>query len=144
MLYPSFSDFMTAAIKRAEPSIGANRTLPMKLTTIVLGIIEKGWWAFTATANLLKLGIFAFLAALTVFFISGAGIIVIAILAVAGFAARDGMKYLYENKWFSLAILKVGNEVKSEYESSKYDDAAVSRLLERTAERLIEECKKTY
>lgn len=141
MLYPSFSDFMTAAIKRAEPSIGANRTLPMKLTTIVYGLIEKGWGVFSSTATLLKLGIVAFIAALAAFLISGVGLIVIAVLAIAGFAAREGMKYLYDNKWFSLAILKVGNRVKGEYESSKYDDNAVSLLLERTANLLIEECK---
>lgn len=141
MLYPTFSEFMMAAVNRAEPTISKHKTLPMKLTTIVLGIIEKGWGVFTATANLLKLGIVAFLAALAVFLVSGVGLVVIAILAVAGFAAREGMKYLYDNKWFSLAILKVGNEVKAEYESSRYDDDAVSRLLERTADRLIEECK---
>ena len=141
MLYPSFSDFMTAAIKRAEPSIGANRTLPMKLTTIVYGLIEKGWGVFSSTATLLKLGIVAFVAALAAFLISGVGIIVVAILALAGFAAYEGMKYLYDNRWFSLAILKVGKKVKSEYESSKYDDNAVSLLLERTAKLLVEECK---
>lgn len=141
MLYPSFSDFMAAAIRRAEPTIGAHRALPMTLITIVYGLIEKGWNVFTSTASLLKLGIVAFFAALAAFVVSGIGIIVVAVLALAGFAAYEGMKYLYKYKWFSLAILKVGNEVKAEYESSKYDDAAVTRLMERTANRLIEECK---
>lgn len=40
MLYPSFSDFMTAAIRRAEPTIGAHRALPMTLITIGKIIIK--------------------------------------------------------------------------------------------------------
>ena len=141
MLYSSFSDFMIEVIKRAEPSIGAQRALQMKLTTIVYGLIEKGWGVFTSTATLLKLGAFAFVAALAAFIVSGVGIIVVAVLAIVGFGAYEGMKYLYANKWYPLAILKVGNEVKPEFESSKFDDVAMSRLLEKTAEMLINECK---
>lgn len=141
MLYSNFSDFMTAAIKRAEPLIGSQRALQMKLTTIVYGLIEKGWGVFTSTATLLKLGAIAFVAALAAFIVSGVGIIVVAILAIAGFGAYEGMKYLYANKWYPLAILKVGNKVKPEFETSKYDDYAMSRLLEKATEMLINECK---
>lgn len=38
-------------------------------------------------------------------------------------------------------ILRVGNEVEVEYLSSKHDDATISRLLERTADKLRKECR---
>lgn len=141
MLYSTFSEFMLEAIRRAESSIGSYRALPMKLTTIVYSLIERDWFVFTSTAAILKLGAFAFIAALAAFLITGVGLIVAAILALAGFAAYEGMKYLYGNRWYPLAILKIGNRVKPEFESSKYDDVAVSRLLARTSEMLINECK---
>lgn len=141
MLYSTFSDFMTAAIKRAEPQIGSYRSLQMKLTTIVYGLIEKGWGVFTSTAKLLTLGAIAFVAAIAAFIATGIGLLVVAVLALVGFGAYEGMKYLYANKWYPLAILKVGNRVKPEYELSKDDDSAVSRLLDKTVELLIDECK---
>ncbi len=132
---------MTDVIKHAEPSIGSMKSLQMKLTAIVYGLIEKGWSVFSTTATLLKLGAIAFVAALAAFLISGVGIIVVAVLAFVGYGAYEGMKYLYDNKWYPLAILKVGNKVKPEFEASKYDDYAMSRLLEKATEMLINECK---
>lgn len=140
MLYSTFSEFMEEAIHRAESRINPSQALPMKIITIVYRLIERGWNVFSTTATLLKLGTIAFVAALAAFVISGVGIIVVAILAVVGFSAYEGMKYLYANKWYPLAILKVGTNVKSEYDSCKYDDYAVSQLLERAVEMLIREC----
>lgn len=141
MLYYTFPEFMLAAIQRAEPRINETHVLQIGLTAIVCGLIEKGWSVFVATATLLTLGAFAFAAALAAFLISGVGVIVIAVLALVGFGAYEGMKFLYANKWFPLAILNVGKNVKPEFEACKYDDSAVSRLLDRTVEMLVSECR---
>ena len=141
MLYPEFSDFMTAAVRRAEPRIGETRALQMRLTTIIYSLLDKGWNVFSTTAGLLTLGAIAFVAAIAAFIATGIGLLVVAVLALVGFGAYEGMKYLYANKWYPLAILKVGNRVKPEYELSKDDDSAVSRLLDKTVELLIDECK---
>ena len=141
MLYPEFSDFMTAAVRRAEPRIGETRALQMRLTTIIYSLLDKGWNVFSTTAGLLTLGAIAFVAAIAAFIATGIGLLVVAVLALVGFGAYEGMKYLYANKWYPLAILKGGNRVKPEYELSKDDDSAVSRLLDKTVELLIDECK---
>lgn len=141
MLYSTFSDFMIEAIRRAEPRIESYRVIQMQLATIIYGLIEKGWSVFSATATLLKLGAIAFVAALAAFVVSGIGIITVAVLAIVGFGAYEGMKYLYANKWYPLAILKVGSAVKPEYEFCKYSDDDVSQLLDRTVEMLIRECR---
>ena len=140
MLYPEFSDFMTAAVRRAEPRIDETRALQMRLTTIIYSLINKGWNVFSTTAGLLTLGAIAFVAAIAAFIATGIGVIVVAVLALAGFGAYEGLKYIYANKWYPLAIWKVGKQVKPEYESCKYNDAEVSNLLERTAEMIVNEC----
>ena len=142
MLYSNFSDFMAEAIHRSEKEIMSLRNFENKLTLIVYGLMAKGWKVFFSTVSLLKLGIIAFLAVLSAFIISGVGIVAVAVLAAVGFGAYEGMKYLYKNKWYPLAILKVGSVVKSEYESNKYDDSSVSLLMDRTVEMIIRECEK--
>lgn len=141
MLYPEFSDFMIAAVRRAEPRIGETRALQMRLTTIIYSLLDKGWNVFSTTAGLLTLGVIAFVAAIAAFIATGIGVIVVAVLAIAGFGAYEGLKFLYANKWYPLAIWIVGKRVKPEYEECKYNDNEVSRLLDRTADMIVNECK---
>lgn len=141
MLYPEFSDFMTAAVRRAEPRIESSRAIQMRLATIVYNLLEKGWGVFSTTAGLLTLGAIAFVAAIAGFIATGIGVVVVAVLAIAGFGAYEGLKFLYENKWYPLAIWKVGKQVKPEYESCKYNDEDVFRLVERAADMIVNECK---
>ena len=89
----------------------------------------------------MTLGVIAFVAAIAAFIATGIGVIVVAVLAIAGFGAYEGLKYLYANKWYPLAIWIVGKRVKPEYESCKYNDTEVSNLLERTADMIVNECK---
>lgn len=141
MLYPEFSDFMTAAVRRAEPRIESSQAIQMRLATIVYNLLEKGWGVFSTTAGWLTLGAIAFVAAIAGFIATGIGVIVVAVLAIAGFGAYEGLKFLYANKWYPLAIWKVGKQVKPEYELCKYNDTEVSRLLEKTADMIVKECR---
>jgi len=141
MLYPDFSDFMTAAVRRAEPRIGSTRALHIRLTTIIYNLLDKGWNVFSTTAGLLTLSAIAFVVAIAAFIATGIGVIVVAVLAIAGFGAYEGLKFLYANKWYPLAIWIVGKRVKPEYEKCKYYDDQVSLLVESTADMIVNECK---
>ena len=141
MLYPDFSDFMTAAVRKAESRIESSRAIQVRLATIVYNLLEKGWGVFSTTAGLLTLGAIAFVAAIAAFVATGVGVIVVAVLAIAGFGSYEGLKFLYANKWYPLAIWKVGKQVKPEYELCKYNDDEVSHLVDKTADMIVNECR---
>ncbi len=131
MLYFAFSDLMTEAIHGPEPRIESSRVIQMQLATIIYRQIEMGWAVFSATASLLKLGAIVFVATLSAFIVSGIGIIAVAVLAIVGFGAYEGKKYLYAKKWYPLSILMIGSVVKPECESYRFNDDDVSQLLVR-------------
>lgn len=137
MLYNDFHKFMIDAAIRAIPKIRARKSIPDNVIVIVKKLLDEGWGTFVSVCAILALGTAAFIAAISAFLVTPAGIIAVAILAVAGYGAYKGLKLLYTYRWFPLAIWRSGNEVKSKFYKEQYDDNAIQELLYETVELII-------
>jgi amino acid transporter len=140
-MYSSFSDFIIKALKKALPEIRHSRNIPDDVIKIVCALLIRGWWVFAAVCAILALGAVAFVIAIGAFFGTGAGIIAAAVFVAAGYGAYRGIKYLYEYRWFPLAVWAVGKLVKPEYDNHASDDSYISALFARTVKMIIERCK---
>lgn len=136
-MYTTFTDFMMAATVRALPKVRQSMSIPDNVFNIVKQILESGWITFAAVCALLALGAVAFSVALASFLLTPAGLIVVAILAAAGYGAYQGLKLLYEFRWFPIAIWRTGLEVKSDFEHHKGDSAYQHDLLIKTVDMIV-------
>ena len=137
MLYSTFKDFMIAATIRALPKVREKRSIPDNVYNLVKDILDKGWSVFVTVCALLALGIVAFVAAIAAFISTPVGIIVVAVLAAAGYGAYEGLKLLYRYRWFPLAIWRTGQEVKPDYERKCNDDSEIRTLLANTIDKIV-------
>ena len=136
-MYTTFTNFMMAVTVRSLPKVRQSMNIPDNVFSIVKQLLESGWITFAAVCALLALGAVAFSVALASFLLTPAGLVVIAILAAAGYGAYQGLKLLYKFRCFPIAIWRTGLEVKSDYEHHKNDPTYQHDLLIKTVDMIV-------
>lgn len=127
--YESFAAFMAVVVNDSKHRIESGTY--GEAWGLVASILEKvGWVGFCVICGLLALGAIAFGVSLPVFLASPVGLIIV---ALGGGAI---MWKLWRNKKLPLAVKKVGDYYKSQYESAAGDHYKIDQLQDRVANAL--------
>lgn len=131
--YNNFAVFMAEAVKNTKERV-LDQSLNAKVLIIIHDILDGvGWGGFTLVCGILGLGIVAFSLALGTFFISPVGLVIVAM------GGGIVMWTLWRNKKLPLAVKKIGDRYKPEWEKAYGDEAQVDKLLKEVEDALFRE-----
>lgn len=146
--YDDFGEFMNNVIKEADVlcqrrygcSLAESYHVSENTTSMIGIILRNGWWLLPCLVALLVLGKFGFLASLLVFCASGAGLVIVGLLA--GFGGIAAIRYLYKERVFPIAVKEVGDKYRAQFEAHKNNREYINDLTARAVEDLIFKSKE--
>lgn len=137
--YNDYGEFLQEVVTTANNNskCSLNRMYGVEDNTVdmVLAVLKKGWFPFSAMTSLFGLTMIAFAAALTTFIFTPIGIIVIAALVYWG--GKNALHLLYKNRALPVAVKAVGNAYKQNFDGHLNEQQYIDSLIKEAAGDLI-------